>query len=143
MSEGTLVVTAGDPCDPESEPSVSISSATRKFMGFGLPFLGAVKYGGFGTAALTMGFLMATPTSVSAQSTSDCQVIPIDVEIYIDATVEEIVNKQYKAGEYEVCPRESKSLSAFIPQNGSILIVCSAILGTSSRSFWRLQGLRG
>ena len=57
--------------------------------------------------AVTAG-IAAFGLGVQAQTAAECSSVPIEVDIYVDAMVEEIVNKMYKAGEYDYCPPESK-----------------------------------
>jgi hypothetical protein len=113
----TLSVAAGNGCEEETSggdsPGTEESSATslNQVIGFTLPFL-------FGTSArlpaatvavaMATGFLGASPfASAQVSVTTECQLAPIDVEIYIDATSDEIVMQNSKSGDFEVCPPES------------------------------------
>jgi hypothetical protein len=94
----------GGSTDPSEDPP---SAATRA-LAFGIPMLFGNMMGFSPMAtAVAAGFTAFAPTAF-AQTTAECQSVPIEVEIYVDAMVEEIVNKMYQAGEYNPCPAESK-----------------------------------
>ena len=63
--------------------------------------------------SMTVGLLSSAPTAMAAghlgnDVVSECDLVPIEVEIYVDAMADEIVQMEYKTGEFEVCPPESK-----------------------------------
>jgi hypothetical protein len=53
-------------------------------------------------------FTFFGPTAYADDTTAECSVVPVDVEIYVDVMIEDLVNMKYKAGKYEECPPESK-----------------------------------
>ncbi len=121
-NDGVLQVSAGEPCDgnlpplipqPDS-PNQGASSAASKYVNWGLAsmFIGSKSALAGSTLAFGMmvGLLPSTFT-VMAQSdvVSECDLAPIEVEIYVDTLVEELVQMEYKTGDFEICPPESKS----------------------------------
>jgi hypothetical protein len=115
----SLSVAAGVGCetsgvdvpDTDTEEPSSAATTLNQVIGITLPFLfGSSLHLPTATVAVAMatGFLGAIPFA-SAQSsvTTFCQLAPIDVEIYIDATSDEIVMQNSKSGDFEVCPPES------------------------------------
>lgn len=109
--DGSLVVKPGDPCgkaappgnETETEESMAAMATT-----FGLSFLfGRHGYiGALGTTLLLTSFMGSS--TVSAQDAVECQLLPIEVEIYVDSLpVNEQVMKDFQSGDFEVCPPES------------------------------------
>lgn len=119
-TETSIEIKQGDPCKDEgtptdpSEPTDPSPSAASRALAFGIPLAMGQIFGLPTTAmALTAG-VAAFGLGAQAQNTAECSSVPIEVDIYVDATVEEIVNKMYKAGEYNECPAESKSISLVV-----------------------------
>jgi hypothetical protein len=112
-----LSVAAGNGCEETKEvdsPGTDESSASsmNQVFGFTLPLLfGASARLPTATVVVAMaatGFLGASPfASAQVTVTTECQLTPIDVDIYIDATSDEIVMQNSKSGDFEVCPPES------------------------------------
>jgi hypothetical protein len=104
---GSMMVTAGEACEDAVVPTKSTSSATR-LLGFALPFLLGSTSGGvgsglaFGLAGGLLGHAM-----VDAQSTQECELAPIEVDIYVDASSDEIIMRTVQSGDFEICPPES------------------------------------
>jgi hypothetical protein len=100
-----------DPTTGGGEEESSSSSAT-KLLSFGIPMvLGGQKTGlvsamtAFTMLSLSSSFL---PQVVGQDIVSECELVPIEVEIYVDALADDIVNAAYKTGsEYEACPPET------------------------------------
>jgi hypothetical protein len=114
----SLSVAAGVGCEGVDVPGTedieepsSAATTLNQVIGVTLPFL-------FGSSlhlptaavavAMATGFLSACPfASAQVSVTTECQLAPIDVEIYIDATSDEIVMQNAKSGDFEVCPPET------------------------------------
>jgi hypothetical protein len=97
--DDVVTISAGEPC----EASPLVGSAA--YMAMGLPFVfGRSTTGVLGSTLIGMTLMSQ---SVKAQS-SECSIVPIEVEIYVDASSDEIVMRQAKSGDFEVCPPESK-----------------------------------
>lgn len=118
---GVLEISSGDPCDgtpplipnPNS-PNNDESSAAATYLGWGLVgmFLhGRTALTGSTLAlGMTVGLLSSAPTGALAQQNnvvSECDLAPIEVEIYVDTMASEIVQMEYQTGDYETCPPES------------------------------------
>lgn len=121
--DGTLQVSLGEPCDssvqtppedgaggvnPEPEGPNLGSGAAAKYLSWGLSAFVGQKSAVAGSAlalGLTAGFL---PSATAQDVVSECDLAPIEVEIFVDAMADELVQMQYKTGDFEVCPPESK-----------------------------------
>ena len=116
---GVLEISTGDPCDgfpplipiPNS-PDLDESSAAATYLGWGLAsmFMNSRSALAGSTLALglTVGFMSSAPMALAEQSTiSECDLAPIEVEIYVDTLASEIVQMEYQTGDYETCPPES------------------------------------
>jgi hypothetical protein len=92
------------------EPS-SAATTLNQVIGFTLPFLfGSSVRLPTATVAVAMatGLLSASPfASAQVSVTTECQLAPINVEIYIDASSDEIVMRNAQSGDFEVCPPET------------------------------------
>jgi hypothetical protein len=105
---GQVTVRAGEACDSVTVPEGEATSSASKLLGFALPFLLGTTSGGigsglaFGLAGGLLGHAM-----VDAQTTSECALVPIEVDIYVDATADEIVMRSVQGGDFEICPPES------------------------------------
>lgn len=119
--DGVLAISTGDPCDgapplipdPDSPNTDESSTAASTYLGWGLAsmFLSSRSALAGSTLALgmTVGFLSSAPTALAEQSTiSECDLAPIEVEIYVDTMASEIVQMEYQTGDFEICPPESK-----------------------------------
>ena len=100
-----IEIKQGDPCDADTDAP---PSAANQALAFGIPFVMGQVLGLPTTAVAFTAGMAAFGWGVQAQATSECASVPIEVEIYVEATVEEVVNKMYNAGTYEDCPPESK-----------------------------------
>jgi hypothetical protein len=60
--------------------------------------------------SMTVGLMSSSaPTALAQQDViAECELVPIEVEIYVDAMVDEIVQMEYQTGEFEMCPPESR-----------------------------------
>jgi hypothetical protein len=115
----SLSVAAGVGCETpdvdvpgtDTEDPSSAATTLNQVIGFTLPFLfGSSVRLPTATVAVAMatGFLAASPmASAQVTTTTECQLAPIDVEIYIDATSNEIVMQNSQSGNFEVCPPET------------------------------------
>jgi hypothetical protein len=104
---GSMTVSAGEACDGAAPNPTSTSSAAR-FLGFALPFLLGTTSGGVGSGiALGLAGGMLGQAMVDAQTTQECELAPIAVDIYIDASSDEIVMRAAQSGDFEMCPPES------------------------------------
>lgn len=100
QGDGFIEIARGDPCDN------SPSAAAAMSMFFGVPML--FQKGGMSLmTTMAMGLALFGPTAFA--DTAECSSVPIEVEIYVDAMIEDIVNRKFKAGEYNECSPESKS----------------------------------
>ena len=99
---------------PEGEEGALKSSAVRNFLGLSVPLLVGRSMGissGVGSALMTTLALTSSSTPwVHAQEmvASECEIVPIEVDIYVDSTADEIVMMGAQSGDFEVCPPESK-----------------------------------
>ena len=99
---------------PEEEDGALKSSAVKNFLGLSVPLLFGRSMGisgGVGSALITTLALTSSSTPwVHAQEmvASECEIVPIEVDIYVDATADEIVMMEAQSGDFEVCPPESK-----------------------------------
>jgi hypothetical protein len=122
---GVLQVSAGGPCEdppeglnPDPDPpgdgdDPESSAGTAQYLGWGLAsmLMGTRSALAGSTLALgmTVGFLSSAPTAMAQTDIiSECELAPIEVEIYVDTMASELVQMAYKTGDYEVCPTESK-----------------------------------
>ena len=118
-TEGTsMTVTAGDFCstvttggETKAPTGTGPTSSATRLLGLTLPLL----FGKTGTVlgsnialAMASGFL-GNALMASAQTTSECELAPIEVNIYVDASSDEIVMRSSQSGDFEICPPESKS----------------------------------
>ncbi|KAL3941693.1 MAG: hypothetical protein SGARI_000515, partial [Bacillariaceae sp.] len=84
------------------------------YLGWGLTALVGHKNALAGSTlamGMTVGLLSSSaPTAMAQQEDviAECDLVPIEVEIYVDAMADEIVQAQYQTGEFEACPAESK-----------------------------------
>jgi hypothetical protein len=106
--DGVVTVSAGEPCDgtaPTSPTAPTAPTESAAYMAMGLPFLfGRSAAGVLGSSLVGMTLL---GRGASAQ-TAACQIAPIEVDIYVDASSDEIVMREAQSGNFEVCPPESK-----------------------------------
>lgn len=102
--DDTIVIKAGSPCKETGTPAddpTTPTAATSMAVG-GLSML-------LGRSAIPMLMgLTFLGHSAYAQNAVECQLLPIQVEIYVDATVDELVMRDFQSGDFEVCPPESK-----------------------------------
>lgn len=110
QGDGFIEISRGEACD--NSPSTAAMS-----MLFGAPML-FHKSGMSLMTTMAMGLALFGPTAFA--DTAECSSVPIEVEIYVDAMVEDIVNKKFKAGEYNECSPESKSIPSCTIQYRSI-----------------------
>jgi hypothetical protein len=105
---GSMMVSAGEPCGDEVKPEGEATSSATRILRFALPFLLGTTSGGissglaFGLAGGLLGHAM-----VNAQTTAECELAPIEVDIYVDASSDEIVMRSVQSGDFEICPPES------------------------------------
>lgn len=124
---GVLSVSAGDLCETvPSEGTKEPDSSTTSFttaLALALPVLVGRNSGLSGYTVAGLGLAtwgaFSSPSFAQAQALdgggSDavdaCDVVPIDVEIYVAATSassDELVMREYNSGDFEICPPESK-----------------------------------
>ena len=112
-TDSTIEIAQGEPCGEGDGTDRAPSAATRMATAFGFPMfvtmMGTTTSPKMGAVAATAVTAAWMAPSAWAQTTAECSSVPIEVEIYVDATVEEVVNKMYNAGEFDPCPAESKS----------------------------------
>eukprot|EP00934_Nitzschia_sp_Nitz4_P000700 Nitzschia sp. Nitz4//scaffold21_size171442//127911//130441//NITZ4_002182-RA/size171442-augustus-gene-0.207-mRNA-1//-1//CDS//3329542474//700//frame0 len=117
--DGSLQISLGEPCDTDSEtgsptgsPTEGDNSSAASYLGWGLAsmFMGQKSAIAGSTLALAMavGFMSSAPVAMADDVISSCELAPIEVEIYIDASSEEIVSIDQKAGQYMECPPETQ-----------------------------------
>jgi hypothetical protein len=106
---GQVTVTAGEACDSVAQPPADeTTSSASKLLGFALPFLLGTTSGGIGSGlALGLAGGLLGHAMVDAQTTSECDIVPIEVDIYVDASADEIVMRSVLSGDFEICPPES------------------------------------
>ena len=123
--DGVVSVVAGDACDslsvvdsdpPSDVEEGSASSKVSKVLSVLLPVALGNMAGLPGTLSAGLGlvaFGASDLMQVSAQDVGDigveaCDIVPIDVEIYVGTTSDEIVMREFQSGDFETCPPESK-----------------------------------
>ena len=105
---GQVTVSAGEACDSIAKPEGEATSSASKLLGLALPFLLGTSSGGIGSGlAFGLASGLLGHAIVDAQTTSECDVVPIEVDIYVDATADEIVMRSVQSGDFEICPPES------------------------------------
>jgi hypothetical protein len=106
--DGILSVTAGDSC-AGTAAGTSAASMLTSSLGFAVPMLCGLGAGlsatTVATAAALGGFLANAPSALA--QTAECEIVPIEVEIYTNTTSDEIVMLEVKGGDYDECPPES------------------------------------
>ena len=143
---------------------VAKSSAVKNFLGLSVPLLFGRSMGisgGVGSALITTLALTSSSATPWAHAQdlgveSECEIVPIEVDIYVDTTADEIVMMEAQSGDFEVCPPESKypyEKSCFhsydldsnpgFSQNICNLNVAtvSSLLEAPPQSFWRIRRL--
>lgn len=99
-----LTVTAGEDCGeiiPETEDESSARAITS------IVGTAAALLSGAGWPVATAFALASQLGMAQAQSTSECQLTPIEVMVYVGAEANEIVMRESQSGDFEVCPPES------------------------------------
>lgn len=120
MDDGVLTVSAGENCasddtlDPPDNPDGEATSSAAKavnFLGIALSFLSGQSAGtsivSAGAFAFAFSLLEFSQPVLADGTVSECDLDPIEVEIYVDTTADEIVMREAKSGDFEVCPPES------------------------------------
>jgi hypothetical protein len=129
-ADGVLQVSAGEPCEEVEDPMEGDNMNPPLNPDPGTPpggeSAGAAQYLGWGLASMlmgtrsalagstlalgmTVGMLSSAPMAMAQNDVvSECDLAPIEVEIYVDTMSGELVQMEYKTGDYEVCPTESK-----------------------------------
>jgi len=104
----TMSVTAGASCAEVVPVETEAPSSASKLLNYA-PLLFGLRYGGVTgsiSIALTAAFMgksvMADKVSVLA-----CDLVPIEVEIYVDTAVNDLVMKDVKSGSFDICPPET------------------------------------
>jgi hypothetical protein len=151
--DGVLEVSVGEPCDgsgfaPIPDPDApdlnesSSAASVSKLLGWGLAALVGRNNALAGSTlamGMTVGLLSSSAPTVVAQQEdiiAECDLVPIEVEIYVDSMADELVQMEYQTGEFEICPPESKSYfytSAFLVFTRSLIFFIhfrSHVLGT-------------
>lgn len=111
INDGVVTISAGEPCDPTDggsgdAPTDTPPEESSAMLAMGLPFLfGRSTASVIGSSLLGLSLMSR---STHAQTTAECQIAPIEVEIYVDATADEIVMRESQSGNFETCPPESK-----------------------------------
>lgn len=101
VNDGVISVSAGATC----EDSTAAPMDSAAMLAVGLPFLfGHSTAGVIGSSLMGLALM---GRSSNAQSTSECEIVPIEVDIYVDAMADEIVMRDAQSGDFEVCPPES------------------------------------
>lgn len=122
--DGTIQISTGQPCDgeeagplipdPEDPQLGDAASSLTNYIGWGLAAMVGQKSALAGSTlalSMTVGFMSsAAPTAMAQQEVviAECELAPIEVEIFVDAMADEIIQQQFQTGEFESCPPESK-----------------------------------
>lgn len=122
---GVIAISAGDSCEdlgPDDVKTVAPSSgnAIGHALAFAIPVaLSATGIPGYAAAALgflSLGAIGKFPLTEAqpgfVDETTACNLVPIEVEIYVDASVNELVMRGAQSGDFEACPPESRFITA-------------------------------
>jgi hypothetical protein len=99
-----------DPSEDPSEGSSARAGLASSVVGFAAPFALGLSMGlpvPLAVAASTVGGLLNNVPRAEAQFTSECDLVLIEVDIYVGDMANEIVMREAQSGNFEVCPPES------------------------------------
>jgi hypothetical protein len=122
---GVLEVSVGMSCDPDAPDNSfktnapSAGNSVGHALAFAIPVaLSATGVPAFAAAALglaSLGAIGKIPFAEAQVGVEACNLVPIEVEIYVDATVNSLVMQGAQSGDFEACPPESKCVAPNLP----------------------------
>jgi len=109
--DGTMSITAGESCIEapivETPVETETASSATKLLQYAPLFFG-MRYGGVtGSLSIVLTAAFMGKTVMADTVVSACDLVPIEVEIYVDITANELVMQEVKSGDYDVCPPET------------------------------------
>jgi hypothetical protein len=130
---GVLEVSVGKFCDPDAPDNSFKTSAPSagNSVGHALAFVIPVALSATGVPAIaaaalglaSLGAIGKIPFAEAQVDVEACNLVPIEVEIYVDETVNSLVMQGAQSGDFEACPPESKHVAPNLPTTLSHFIL--------------------